>query len=154
MPQAKCSRCREWIFSDDTIAVDGDQVFHADCRRPQALSHEERVLLLRYCWDHPVAGCLTCARGLRQQQLASDVLGLKTHLCAYGHTDLTENVRAHIYECTVLPVEVRLRARAARDAARRLVKQSSELTDRADVLMREAEAAIAALRDTMRRRSA
>ena len=111
-------------------------------------------MLYRYCWEHRVAECPDCARRLRQEELASDFLGHKTHLCPHCHTDLTENVRAHIYECTVLPVEVRLRARAARDAARRLVKQSSELTDRADVLMREAEAAIAALRDTMRRRSA
>jgi hypothetical protein len=51
----------------------------------------------------------------------------------------------------MLPAEVRQRAREARDAARRLVKYGSELRDHADVLMREAEAAVAALRETMQR---
>lgn len=51
----------------------------------------------------------------------------------------------------MLPEEVRLRAQEAREAARRLVKESSRLRDQADVLMREAEAAIAALRETMQR---
>jgi hypothetical protein len=51
----------------------------------------------------------------------------------------------------MLPGEVRRRAREARAAAQRLVKNSHQLSDRADVLMREAEAAIAALRETMRR---
>ena len=50
----------------------------------------------------------------------------------------------------MLPAEVRRRAPAAREAARSLVKQSGQLNDRADVLLREAEAALYALRDTMR----
>ena len=49
----------------------------------------------------------------------------------------------------MLPAEMRQRAREARDAARRLVKHSGELQDNADVLMREAEAAVAALRETI-----
>ena len=49
----------------------------------------------------------------------------------------------------MLPVEVRRRAHAARE--RRLVKESHELSDAADVLLREAEAALHALRDTMRK---
>jgi len=51
----------------------------------------------------------------------------------------------------MLPEEVRLKAQEVRDAARRLAKHSSELRERADVLMREAEAAVAALRETMQR---
>jgi hypothetical protein len=50
----------------------------------------------------------------------------------------------------MLPEEVRKRARASREAARNLVKQSCQLRDHADVLMREAEATIATLRDTWR----
>jgi len=50
----------------------------------------------------------------------------------------------------MLPVAVRRRAQAAREAAQRLVKQSHQLSDAADVLLREAEAALYALRDTMR----
>jgi len=51
----------------------------------------------------------------------------------------------------MLPELLRLRAQEARDAARKLVKESGQLRDRADVLMHEAEAAIAALRETMQR---
>jgi hypothetical protein len=51
----------------------------------------------------------------------------------------------------MLPEEVRRRAREARDAAQRLVEESHQEADRADGLMREAEVAIAALRETMRR---
>ena len=66
-------------------------------------------------------------------------------------TDLTEDAHTHLYACARLPAQVRERAAAARDAARRLVKKSRELSDQADVLIREAEAATAALRETMRR---
>jgi len=64
--------------------------------------------------------------------------------------DLTEDVRAHLYGCTILPEAVRQRVRQAREAAQRLVKESHGLTGNAFVLIAEAEAAIAALRETMR----
>jgi hypothetical protein len=51
----------------------------------------------------------------------------------------------------MLPSEVRRRAQVARDAARSLVKRSLELRDAADVAMREAEAAIHSLRETLRK---
>jgi hypothetical protein len=64
--------------------------------------------------------------------------------------DLTESVRGHLYSCTMLPEEVDLRSREARDATSKLLRQNYQAAGGADVLMREAEAAIAALRDTMR----
>src|SRR5215475_13224113 len=75
----------------------------------------------------------------------------RTHFCPRCRTDLTESIRGHLYGCVTLPAEIRQRAQEARDAARRLVKESQQLTDHADVLMREAEAAVAALRETMQR---
>jgi hypothetical protein len=151
MTQAKCARCQRAISSYDSIAVQGEEIFHVDCRRPQVLNHEERVLLFRYCWDHPVAECAACARKLRQQELASDFLGLKSHLCPSCRTDLTESVRSHLYNCPILPAEVRSKAQAVREVANRLIKDSQQLRDAADVLRAEAEAALAALRETMRR---
>jgi len=50
----------------------------------------------------------------------------------------------------MVPTEVRLRAAETRDAARKLVMQRYQSSDHADVLMRQAEAAVAALRSTMR----
>jgi hypothetical protein len=63
---------------------------------------------------------------------------------------LTDSIRAHLYGCAMLPAEVRRRAQVAREAARSLVKQSQQLRDAADVAIREAEAALHALRETLR----
>jgi len=60
-------------------------------------------------------------------------------------------MRGHLYSCAMLPEEVRQRAREARDAASTLIKQSTQAADQADGLVREAESALAALRETMRR---
>jgi hypothetical protein len=53
----------------------------------------------------------------------------------------------------MLPAEVRRRAQIARETARTLVKRGRELSDRADVLMREAEAAVYALQETIKKLS-
>src|SRR5438445_11831325 len=79
-----------------------------------------------------------------------DQFGIRSHGCPWCHTDLTDSIRAHLYGCAMLPAEVRRRAQAAREASRSLVKQSGQLNDRADVLLREAETALYARRDTMR----
>ena len=151
MNQQKCPRCLRSLWPDDTVTVNDERIAHLDCQRPRDLSREERVLLFRYCWGHVVAKCAACDQSFPQQQLGSDLLGHRTHLCPRCRADLTEGLRGHLYACTMLPEEVRRRAQEARDAARRLVKQSRQLSDCADVLMREAEAAVDALRETMRR---
>src|SRR6058998_1531647 len=69
--------------------------------------------------------------------------------CPWCHTDLTDSIRAHLYGCAMLPVEVRRRAQAAREAARSLV-QSLQVRGTADGLVRQAEASLHALRATMR----
>ena len=161
----KCLRCQHEISVDDTVAFEGDAIAHLDCRRPRDLNSEERALLFKYCFDHAVAECERCAKSYRQHELAADLMGNRTLLCPTCCADLTDAVRAHLYGCAMLPEEVRLRAREARDAARKLVKRSQEIAARADVLMREAEAAVAhqsallpevraalaALHETMRR---
>jgi len=79
-------------------------------------------------------------------------------MCPRCRKDLIENVRGHLSGCAPLPSEVRLRAQAVREAAQRLLKHSQELRDNADVLIREAEAALferqRALREAMSRRRA
>jgi hypothetical protein len=135
------------IAADDTVQLGGDGMSHVDCLRPHDLGPEERALLFRCCWGHAAANCTACAKNFRHQELAAD-LGHRTNLCPHCRADLTESMRGHIYSCAMLPEEVRRRARDAHDAARKLVKQS---TDRADGLVGEAEAAIAALRETTRR---
>jgi hypothetical protein len=145
-----CPQCTQAIAPEDTI-VFGRLLGHLDCRRPRVLSAEERTLLFMYCRDHHVAECVRCAGKFHLREITSlDSLGIRTHGCPWCHTDLTDSIRAHLYGCAMLPAAVRRRAQAAREAAGTLVKQSHQLSDAADVLLREAEAALHALRSAMR----
>jgi hypothetical protein len=146
-----CPQCSRPISADDTIVFTRRLLGHLDCRRTRVLSAEERFLLVIYCRDHSVAECVRCAGTFHLREVASiDQFGIRSHGCPWCHTDLTDSIRVHLYGCAMLPVEVRRRAQAAREAARSLVKQSGQLSDRADVLLREAEAALYALRDSLR----
>jgi len=146
-----CPQCSRTISPEDTIVFRHRLLGHLDCGRPRVLSAEERTLLLIYCRNHHVAECVRCAGRFHLREVASiDSLGIRSHGCPWCHTDLTDSIRAHLYGCAMLPVAVRRRAQVARAAAQRLVQQSGQLSDRADVLLRAAEAALYALRDTMR----
>jgi hypothetical protein len=150
MVYPRCPRCEQSISMNDTIMFKGNQILHLYCRRPAQLTPEERVILFRFCWDHGVADCEECRRLYRQHELGWDVFGHGALLCPRCRVDLTANVRSHLYTCLLVPSDVRKRAREARETAARLVKQSHELSDRADVLIREAEVAISKLREAMR----
>src|SRR4029450_11330489 len=147
-----CPQCSQTISPEDTIVFRHRLFGHLDCHRPRVLSAEERYLLVIYCWHHQVAECVSCTGKFSLREVAStDSFGVRSHVCPSCHTDLTDSIRAPLYGCAMLPAEVRRRAQPAREAARSLVKQSGQLNDRADVLLREAEAALYALRDTMRK---
>ena len=147
LPKQICPRCSQVISSEDTI-VFGPRLAHLDCGRPRILNAEERVLLFTYCRDHLVL-CVTCDGSFYLWQLVLD-FGRRTHFCPRCRRDLTDSVREHLYGCRLLPQSVRRLATAARDAARILVKETQQLRATADVLTREAEAAVAALRETLR----
>jgi hypothetical protein len=98
-----------------------------------------------------VAECPTCAQSFHQQELGSDLLGNRTHLRPNCRTDLTDSTREHLYAGTMLPEAVRVRAQEVREIARKLVKEGERISGVAYVLIAEAEAAIAALRETMQR---
>jgi len=110
------------------------------------LTVDERAVLFYFCLNHAVARCLACARSFQLSELTADLLSGRTHLCPQCRRDLTDNVRSHLYGCAVLPAEVRQKAQTLREAARHLVKESRQLRGRADVLAREAEAAVEANR--------
>jgi len=148
MVEWRCLRCVRVISADDTVQLVSDGMSHVDCQRPRDLGPEERALLFRYCWSHAAGNCTACAKNFRHQELAAEFLGHGTNLCPRCRADLTESMRGHLYSCAMVPEEVRRRARDAHDAAGKLIEQAA---DRADGLMREAEAAIAALRETLRR---
>lgn len=151
MAEPKCPRCAQSINSNDTIAFEHNQIVHLDCRRPFELNYEERALLFMFCWAHPVAACTGCNQSFRQYELANDLFDQRTHLCPRCRTDLTVNIREHLFSCELVPAEVRWRAEDARDAARRLIRQRYELSSQADALQHEAESAIGALREAMKR---
>jgi transposase-like protein len=151
MAESKCSRCQQLLSPDDTVTLDGKRVLHADCQRPRVLSQEERALSFTYCSKHVVVECPRCAQDFRQNELASDLVSGRSYLCPRCRVDLTERLRNHLYSCAALPGEVRWRAREARAAAQQLVKENDQLRDRTDALMHDVEAALAALREAMRR---
>lgn len=142
-----CPNCSKAISPDDTFILDSGRLSHQDCRRPHVLSPEERVVLFRFCSEHTVAECEQCAKGYRIPELASDLFSGRENLCPRCRADLIESVRAHLYNCAVLPAAVLQRAREAREVAQRLVKRDGELGDGADVLMRELEVALHTLRE-------
>ena len=154
----KCSKCSRPIALTDIVELVSGCLSHIDCRRPSGLTPDERALTFVCCFNHAVARCLPCGVGLRFTELAADPLGGRTNLCPRCRQDLTEHVRAHLYRCLLVPSAVREAAQAVRGSALRLVKQSQQLMDRTDVLMREAEALLfasqKALRAAMARRTA
>ena len=150
-PNLVCPRCRQAITADHVIEVEGGLVAHVDCRRPRQLMPEECALLYVFCWRHPVASCTTCNKSFWLQDLAGDTRLWRSNPCPECHADLTESLRDHLDGCVLLPRKVRERTQKAHDTARGLLKQSQQLMDRADVLIREMEVALAALRDTIQR---
>jgi len=147
---ATCPDCSRTISPDDTIVFGRSLLGHLDCRRPRVLSAEERILLIIYCRDHQVAECVGCTRTFHMREVASLDLGVRSYKCPWCHTDLTDSIRAHLYGCAMLPAKVRYRARAAREAARSLVKQTQPLRNAVDRARREAEVTLHALRQTIR----
>jgi len=156
--QVQCSKCSQLIALSDIIESAEGRLSHVNCARPRTLTIDERTLLFVYCGDHVVAQCLACGLSFRVAELGADPLGGdRAYQCPRCRKALTENVRTHVYGCARLPSEVRLMAQAVRQAAQHLVKQSQQARDRADVLIREAEALLferqRALREVMSRRT-
>jgi len=157
--QVQCSKCFRSIALSDIVEFSEGRLSHVNCARPRTLAMDERTLLFVYCANHVVAQCLACGLNFRIGELAADPLGgSRAYQCPRCRKALTENVRTHVYGCARLPSEVRLMAQAVRQAAQHLVKQSQQARDRADVLIREAEALLferqRALREVMSKRTA
>jgi len=142
MAKSKCPRCVQVIAIEDTVQFRDGVISHVDCQSPLDLSAEERAVLYQYCWHHPVAECTACRASVR--------ISNRTHLCPRCHVDLSASVRAHLSACSWLPRVVRHRVEAVRVAAGKLINERGSARGEADHLMREAEAAFAALRETMR----
>ena len=157
--QLTCSKCSRPIVLTDIIESSQGRVSHANCAQPRTLTLDERILLFVYCTDHVVAQCLRCSLTFRLAELAAVPLWVESraYQCPRCRKALTENVRTHLYGCAKLPSEIRLRAHAVREAAQHLVKQSQELRDTSDRLIREAEATLfdrqRALREAMVKRA-
>jgi hypothetical protein len=144
-----CPNCSKAISRGDTFILDSGRLSHLVCIRPRVLSPEERVVLLRFCSEHAVAECEQCAKSYHMTELASDLFSGRENLCPLCGADLIESVRAHLYNCAILPAAVLQRIREAREVAQRLVQQDGKLWDGADDLMRKLEAALHALREAV-----
>ena len=146
-----CTRCSRTIGPGDTFIFGAAGLTHVDCRRPRVLSSEERALLFLHCGNHSVE-CAPCVNSFHLSELGSDLRG-HTNLCPHCRQDLTDGVRAHLYKCDMVSETVRRRAQALRAVSERLVKESYEPGDAADVLRREVETALHALQEAMRQSS-
>jgi hypothetical protein len=144
-----CPLCSRPIAPDDTVVFGHGHLSHLDCRQPQALAPEERALLAVYCRAHAVAECIACARSYRLSELVASA-SPGQHRCPRCGQSLLDSIRTHLYDCAMLPEEVRRRAQIARDTARELVKRGLQLRESADMLIREADSALEALRGSMR----
>ena len=155
--QVQCWKCSRPIALTDNIESSGGRLSHLECDQPRTLTPEERQLISVHCSNHVVAHCLPCNEKYRFTELAADLFGSHTNMCPRCRMDLSSSVRAHLFGCPMLAAEIRLRARAVREAARHLMKQSQQARDRSDVLIREAEAALferqRALREVMSSRT-
>src|SRR5262249_10996649 len=147
----KCSLCQQGILPDDTVGSVGYGMAHVDCKRPRRLSPEEHVLLYVYCCDHAIAECAACGESFRQEDLGAAPFASRTYECLQCRADLTESIRAHLAACSMLPEPLRRRVEMAREVTQRLIKRSYQLSERADVLMREVEAALDELNETRKR---
>ena len=154
--QLKRTKCFQPIALTDVIESNKGRLSHVDCKRPQGLTPEERALVFVYCSDHVVARCPACDRSFRFWELAASLMrGSFPPIYPRCRRDLTEDVRAHLFGCAMMPSKVRLRAKAVRKASLHLVKEGRQLRDRSDIRIREAEAALferqRALREAMSR---
>lgn len=155
--QVTCSKCSRPIALTDSIELSEGHLSHVDCTRLSTLTPAECQLVFVYCFDHVVAECPACHASYRFGQLGSDPIGGRTNMCPRCRQDLTETVRAHLYNCGMAPAEVRRRAHQVREAAQVLVKEAQALRDTSDVLIRQLEAALfeqqQALRSAMEKRT-
>jgi hypothetical protein len=133
-----CPECSQSITTDDTVVFAGDRLAHLYCRRPRDLSPEEQALFFLYCWGHVAATCEPCAREYRPSELASDLRRGKEHLCPSAMRTCSRAFERISTPARRITPKSAARVRW-REAARALVKRG-----------REAEAALSALRETIR----
>ena len=152
MAEPTCPRCLQPVSPDDTVTFEGShQIVHLNCRQPRDLIRQERVLLFGHCWGHPMA-CPECGQTVQLFELDSDRFKRdKLRCCPRCQLDLTESVRDHLSNCSLSPEVLRRAAQEAREKTRMLIKQVSELRDREDLLLREAEATLREVRDGVER---
>jgi len=152
MTQPKCPLCQKVISPDDTVGSVGHGMAHVACGRPRSLSSEEHVLLYVYCWEPtPSQSAPGVSRAFDREEIGVDPFDSRAYKCRHCGADLTESIRSHLAACTMLPEQLRQRVKEAREVTQRLIKRSYVLSDRADVLIREVEAALDALNKTRER---
>src|SRR5213080_3229436 len=107
------------------------------------LMPEERALLFRACWDHPVAKCRRCRCSFRTE-LAADLFQGLSHLCPRCRIDLTDAAGEHLLSCaaatTLAAQHACADARVIRETAADLRKEARQLRDAAGVARAESEA--------------
>jgi hypothetical protein len=68
---------------------------------------DERMLLMTYCHDHPVAVCAQCSEAVPFQRIGADIIMGRRDFCPVCRADLTTALRQHLAECTLMQVQAR-----------------------------------------------
>ena len=71
------------------------------------LTPDERMLLVTYCHDHPVAVCPRCSDALTFERIGADVIMGRRDFCPMCRADLTTALRQHLAECTLMGIQAR-----------------------------------------------
>jgi hypothetical protein len=79
------------------------------------LMPDQRALLVRHCYDHPVAVCPECSRSLTFDRIVADIVMGKRDVCSVCRADVTMAVLHHLAECTVMRAQQREASERAND---------------------------------------
>jgi hypothetical protein len=100
------------------------------------LTESERRVLATFCFNHQVATCRDCQRGLKLAATGVDIEGRRRyHHCPSCHADLTDSMRFHILTCKTISLALGDRV----ERSRRRIKESDLLNAASAVLAAESE---------------
>src|SRR4029450_12956716 len=142
-----CTECSKAILPEDTFILHTDWAVSPGLPTAPMLSAPRNASCSSTTAGSMQSPSEQCAKGYRMSELGSDPVGAMDPLCPRCRKDLIGSVRAHLYNCSMLPLAILQAARNAREVAQRLVERGRELSDTPGDLMRELEAALRVLRE-------
>jgi hypothetical protein len=89
------------------------------------LTLQERMILIVYCGDHPLAVCPRCSESLSFIEIGADSLMGHYDFCKKCSLDLAGVLRTHLAECTWMRIQGREVRERVRESVARETSSSS-----------------------------